>query len=131
MAKGTLVEYYTNLLKYNWKIITEAEWNYGDMSYEDALDCDAVRHIVNDHGPQGISDHSMEDIANIARLAYVIANFDDVTFEGNYSHKFKNADGTGAPHIVFTKKIDGTYYVVEAVCDNKHKLSHIVTAYIH
>ena len=93
------------------------------------MDADTVRHIVRRHGVNGNADGSMTDIKNIARIAYVLANFDDVKFEGNFSHKYKNSDGTRAPLVTFRKKIDGMYYIVEALCDNKRMLSYIVTAY--
>lgn len=68
------------------------------------MDADTVRHIVRRHGVNGNADGSMTDRKNIARIAYVLANFDDVKFEGNFSHKYKNSDGTRVPHVTFRKK---------------------------
>ena len=95
------------------------------------IDADAIRHIINRHGANGKADHSMTDENDIARLPYVLANFDKVTFDGVYSHKYKCKDGTAAPHVTLSKKIDGTYYVITAVTDAKANKSHIVSAYIH
>ncbi len=94
------------------------------------MDADAIRHIINRHGANGKADHSMKDIADIARLSYVMANFDEACFEGFYSKKFFCADGTPAPHVTLKKQIDGTYYIIEAVTDAKANKSHIVSAYI-
>ena len=73
----------------------------------------------------------MEDIKDIARMAYVLANFDNAVFEGKYStKKYKLADGSYTPHITLKKRINGTYYIIEAVSDSKNGKSHIVSAYI-
>ncbi len=95
------------------------------------MDADAVRHILSRHGINGAADHSLGNIEDIARMAFVIANFDDVIFDNVYSKKFQCADNSPAPHIVLKKRINGTYYVVEAVSDGKKGLSHIVSAYIN
>lgn len=94
------------------------------------LDADAVRHIINRHGAAGTSDHSMENYKDFARLSYVLTNYDEVKYEGKHSHKYHLSDGTPAPHIVFKKRIDGTYYIIEAITDAKESTNHIVTAYI-
>ena len=45
------------------------------------LDINAVKHIENRHGANGNQDHSMSDMNDIARIGYVISNFDDITWK--------------------------------------------------
>ena len=42
----------------------------------------------------------------------------------------RTKDGKPAPTVVFFKKIDGTYYVVEAASDAKTHRNYVVSAYI-
>lgn len=95
------------------------------------MDADAMRHMLKMHGKDGKHDHSLGDIRDIARMSYVLANFDDVSFDGEYSKKYRCADNTNAPHVAFRKQIDGTYYLIVAVSDGKKGVSHIVTAFIN
>ncbi|MBO4725773.1 MAG: hypothetical protein J5622_04630 [Firmicutes bacterium] len=95
------------------------------------IDADAVRHIIKRHGANGKADQSMSNIEDIARMSYVLANFDEVSFDGFYSHKFYCSDGRNAPHVTFKKRIDGSYYIITAVTDAKANKSHIVSAYIN
>ena len=94
------------------------------------IDADAVRHIINRHGEQGSADSSMKDLRDIARMPYIIANFDEAEFFSIYSSEYMCADGRPAPQVVLKKRIDGTYYVIEAVTDSKANKSRIVSAYI-
>jgi len=60
-----------------------------------------------------------------ARIGYVLDNYDSVevlTQSGDldYSTGFNMADNTPAPMLMFKKRVDGTYYVVEAVPDSKY-----------
>ena len=47
-----------------------------------------------------------------------------------YSSEFRNKNHNLAPQIRFVKKIDGSYYVVEAVCENKYKKLWVQSAYL-
>ncbi len=94
------------------------------------IDASAIAHILKKHGPKGKSDQSLSDINDIARLPYVLANFDSVSFEGKYSKRFRDDDGQLAPQVMIKKKIDGTYYVIEAIPSGKRKKSYIVSARI-
>ena len=91
---------------------------------------DDVRHILNRHGPNGVADHSMEDINDIARLSYVLANYDTIEYDGGVSNLYKTRDGRKAPQVVISKRIDGTYYVAEVVSDSGKKRNVVSTIYL-
>ena len=94
------------------------------------IDEDTIRHIIKRHGANGKADQSLEDKEDIARMPYILANFDEVSYEGRHSEKYRCSDGTPAPMIAIKKRINGTYYIIEAVNDGKRKVSHIVSAFI-
>ncbi len=104
--------------------------------FEHVLTGRAVDHIENRHGANGEADHSMRDVNDIGRIGYVLENYDSVqTLEdanGNPkgSADFRNADGTRGRMVRFLKKVNGTYYVVEAVTDAKARQIGIVSAYM-
>lgn len=93
------------------------------------LDKNAIEHIDKRHGVSGTADHSMADDETLARIAYVLNNYDSVEL-GNSAKGTRLANGEYAPTVVFSKKVDGTYYTVEAVTDAKTKTNRIVSAYV-
>lgn len=99
--------------------------------YGNEISPGSIRHINNEHGANGTTDQSMKDVHDLARVSYVIDNYDNIR-EGKVSKEFRNSDGTFAKTVELQKKIDnGYYYVVEAVPDAKNKKLHIVSAYIN
>lgn len=96
----------------------------------------AVVHIDNRHGINGEQDHSMSHDDDIGRIGWVIENYDsmeivlDKNGEPDFDTEFRNADGSSSPKIKISKKINGTYYVVEAVPDSSAKTAYIKSAYI-
>ena len=94
------------------------------------LDISGVRHIENRHGKNGKQDHSMSNPEDIARMGYVIMNFDDITYNGQTSLNHMDENGKPSPMVQFSKRINGTFYVVQTVGAVKSKRNYIVTAYI-
>ena len=94
------------------------------------LDINAIRHIENRHGANGEQDHSMERAEDIARMGYVIMNFDEIEYDDVATTGYLDENGQPSPMIRISKKIDGTYYVIEAVNSSKKQRNYIVTAYI-
>lgn len=95
----------------------------------------AALHINKRHGVAGEQDRSMADVRDIARIQYVLDNYDSVV-EGKTSKGYTQPSRNGrssknAKTVVFAKKINGTYYVVEAVPETNKKTVHIVSAYIN
>ncbi|MDR1061968.1 MAG: hypothetical protein LBL83_12380, partial [Clostridiales bacterium] len=92
------------------------------------LTADALRHINSRHGANGAADHSMADANDIARMRYVIENFDGAQIAGN-TGALRNSDGSRADVILLEKRIDGHYYVAEAVPDAPKKTIYVQSAY--
>ena len=96
----------------------------------------AVEHIENRHGKSGEHDHSMTDINDLGRIGYILENYDDVKLlyrrDGviERSSEFRSSNGEFAPLIIYEKRVNGTYYAVEAVPDAKAKKLQVVSAYI-
>lgn len=93
------------------------------------MDADAIRHIIKRHGPNGIHDHSMQNMSDIAKICYILSNYDSIDIAENKSLKYKTKANAPAPHIIISKKIEETYYIIEAVSDAKSKENHIVSMY--
>lgn len=92
-----------------------------------------VEHILKDHGEDGAADQSMRDVNDIARIQYVIDNYDSVEHGGTSSAYVtikRNGKQGPAQTVVFSKKVNGTYYVVEAVPDTKSKTVFVTSAYM-
>ncbi len=98
-------------------------------NFRHSMDVDFVSHVEKRHGKSGIQDHSMANVNDIARIGYVLENYDSIS-KGKTSEKFKNSDGSHAQTIVYEKAVDGSFYVVEAVPDSKAKKLRLITAYI-
>jgi len=96
--------------------------------YRINLRADTVRHIDRRHGTSGTGDTSMSNPEDIARIPYVLNNYDNIQLTGESSH-YKNSDNTNAQHVIMTKRINGYFYVVEAIPDTKSKTMQIVSAY--
>ena len=89
----------------------------------------SITHIENGHGKNGTTDNSMADDNDIARMKYVIDNYDNIELLNDVSGEFRDKNQNPAPLIKMSKRIDGTYYVVEAVPDTKKHQLNVVTAY--
>jgi len=94
-----------------------------------------IRHIDKRHGENGEADHSMADIEDMARIGYVLKNYDNVDFLVDDSGNIKTdwaytaQNGKAAPIIVFVKRINGYHSVIEAINDGKRGRLNIVSSY--
>ena len=101
-----------------------------------SLSGNALGHIERRHGVKGKADYSMANPNDIARVGYVLEHYDSVEplldKDGKLvlSKEHHAMDGSHAPMICFKKRVDGTYYVVEAVPDSVAKKFKIISAYI-
>lgn len=104
--------------------------------YKHLLTGGAVEHIDKDHGQNGLSDHSMANDEDIARIGFVIENYDSVERLKDKNGKdvldvtHQNKDSSPSRVVRFSKKINGTFYVVESVPDSKAKAMYVKSAYI-
>ena len=88
----------------------------------------SLNHIDNEH----INNDSKSPMTNedLSRIGYVLENPDEVVVTDTTSKSTRLSDNTEAPTILMRKRIDGHYYIVEAVTDAKTKQDVIVTAFI-
>ena len=104
--------------------------------FTNAINSNGIKHILKEHGENGVVDHSMADVNDLARIAYVLDNYDTVnqaTYASGdikYSQEFRGKNNRPAPMLVFAKKVNGTYYVIEAVPDTQYKKFWVVSAYM-
>jgi len=97
--------------------------------YNTEIGGSAIEHIDKRHGANGKADSSMADVNDIARMQYVIDNYDDIELSNKHNNEFKNSDGTPSQIVQMKKRVNGDYYVIEAVPDSSKKTVHIISAY--
>lgn len=101
--------------------------------FKTTLDARQAWHINNDHGANGKSDQSMANDTDVARMQYVLDNYDNAAYGGTtdaYWEPKANGKNRRSPVVVFSKKVDGTYYVVEATPVTKAQSVYVVSAYM-
>ncbi len=104
--------------------------------YRHLIDGSTVKHIESRHGPKGEHDFTMREDADLARIQYVLDNFDDAyrlrDQKGDlvYSKQFFDKNNNPAPIMAFRKAVDSIYYAVEAIADSAAKKLYIVSAYM-
>ena len=105
--------------------------------YENAINGTTITHIDNRHGVDGKADQSMANTEDIARINYVLNNYDDIRLltdeKGNpvLSTEWTNGDGSRAKQLQYAKKVDGIYYVIEAAIDSSKKRHMVTSAYMN
>lgn len=101
--------------------------------YTVAIEARQIVHILNDHGINGMSDHSMANDEDIAKIEYALSSFDSLIYAGKtraYSY-MRNGYNRTADTVLYEKEIgEQSYYVVQAVPEAKKKTLFIVTAFI-
>lgn len=103
--------------------------------YTHNINTNGIQHILNRHGENGEHDNTMAQDADISRVGWVLENYDSVELllengEQVYSSEFRDKNDRPAPQIRFVKKIGGSYYVVEAACENRYKKLWVQSAYL-
>ena len=101
--------------------------------FKTTLDARQAWHINNDHGANGKSDQSMANDTDVARMQYVLDNYDNAAYGGTtdaYWEPKANGKNRRSPVVVFSKKVNGTYYVVEATPVTKAQSVYVVSAYM-
>lgn len=97
--------------------------------YKRDMDGNTVIHVENRHGENGAADHSMSDVNNLARIEYVLENYDNIESAKDDNGRYRDSDNKLSKSVVYSKRVNGNYYVVEAVPDSKAKTLHVVSAY--
>lgn len=90
----------------------------------------SFRHIDAEHirNPQSSKSFMSDD--DLSKIGYVLENPDEVVVTGKKSTNTRLSDQSAAPTIAIRKRIDGHYYVVEAITDAKTKRDSIISAFI-
>lgn len=101
--------------------------------FDTRLDVRQANHIYTDHGENGKADRTMADASDVGRLQYVIDNYDSIAPWGSTA-AYWQPNGRGgnkqAKTVLLSKKVNGTYYVVEAAPDTAAKSVYVVSAYM-
>lgn len=100
--------------------------------YKNRITPGRIRHIYKRHGENGVADSSMADIRDIAKIGYIVENYNKIEKGNDTSGEFKNKDGSPSKTVVLQGNLDDEYfYVVEAVPDSARKTLYVTTAYIN
>ena len=109
--------------------------NYSE--YTNNINKNGILHTLEEHGPNGRKNNSMADMNDAARIGYVLDNYDTVekaVYEGSgdldTSAEFRDKNNRPAPMLKYSKKVNGTYYIIEAIPDSNYKKFWVVSAYI-
>lgn len=94
--------------------------------YKIEIEPNRVQHIWKYHGENGIENRSMANRDDIARMKYVIDNPDKIEEDTDPNHTkvyrqphpYLEGESKASKTILISKKVNGTYYVVEAVPDS-------------
>ena len=101
--------------------------------FRTVLDQKQANHIYLDHGENGRANHTMADANDVGRMQFVIDNYDSIEPAGR-TGAYSEPNGRGgtrqAKTVKFSKKVNGTYFVIEAVPDTQARAVNIVTAYM-
>jgi len=94
-----------------------------------------INHIDYRHGRNGVADHTMANIEDMARVGYILANYDKIhLLKDEYgeivtSDNYRTRDGKLAPMLLFVKRINGFYCVAQAVNDSSKGRLNVISAY--
>ncbi len=98
--------------------------------FKNRIKANAIDHIEKRHGVNVEHDRSMADPEDLAKLEYILNDYDDIVLSNSKkTGAYRNSDGSPAEKVMFSKRINGTYYVIEAVPDSKAKSLDIVSVY--
>lgn len=98
--------------------------------YGNNLKPNAFDHVNKRHGTDGIHDKSMANPKDIAKVQYILDNYDDVALDKKRAAGFTDSNGKLSQKVVFKKRINGTYYVVEAVPNTKKKRMEVIGTFM-
>ena len=110
--------------------------NIDVSEFKRSMDGNTVEHIDKRHGENGAADSSMSDINDIARIEYVLENYDNLEKgqittgkDSTLNNRYRDSNNKLSQVVVYEKRVNGNYYVVEAVPDSNAKTLRIVSAY--
>lgn len=103
--------------------------------FEHRLNESALNHVDKRHGAKGKGNQTMAHSEDVARIGYVLANYDSIELlkkngKPVTSYEFRNRDNSQAPIVLFKKQLDGTCYVASVVQDSKRRIMWVMSAYL-
>ena len=98
--------------------------------YHNEVTRDDMLHILKRHGENGEHDSSMKNVEDIARIPYVVETYDDIALLPKRTRAVRNSDGSRAPLVLLKKKVNGTFFVAEAIPESTAKRLRIISAYM-
>jgi len=101
--------------------------------YSVEIEARQIEHILKDHGENGITDRTMANPKDIAKMEYVLEHPDDIRPGERTSAYVSNVNGRNrrAGTVIYEKELgDKSYYVVQAVPQTSKKTLYIVTAFV-
>lgn len=125
-ARHTISEVNKKQIKDLKKII-----GFDFTGYSNGINTNALKHIEKRHGKNGKADNSMKNKNDLARINYILENYDNVEVVDKSSKEFNNSNNKSAQIILFKKKINGTYYLIESAAESKWKKLWVISAYIN
>ena len=125
-ARHTISEVNKKQIKDLKKII-----GFDFTGYSNGINTNALKHIEKRHGKNGKADNSMKNKNDLARINYILENYDNVEVVDKSSKEFNNSNNKSAQIILFKKKINGTYYLIESAAESKWKKLWVISAYVN
>lgn len=107
--------------------------DFGD--YRNSITSEYITHIDNRHGEHGEQDHTMADERDVARIGYVLKNYDSVGYvydnDGTIatSSHFNGKENRPSKLVEYRMNVGDTMVVVQAVADNSYKKLWVTSAY--
>ena len=104
--------------------------------YKNNIAANEIRHIERRHGINGENDKSMANADDVARVGWILENYDNVekikAKDGSdkTTKAYRDSQGNLAKLLLFYKKVNGTYYSALTAAENKSGLLHVISAYI-
>lgn len=132
---GTVSESHANII--NGILKSEIGETMDVLGYKIVIDGSAIEHIEERHGKNGVSDHSMQNISDFARIGWAANNAENGYIarkkngEIDTDRQFKNSDGSNSVKIILEKAInDKKMLIAECVPDSILRQIHIISARI-
>ena len=97
--------------------------------FKNVIDHSAIMHIKNRHGLNGKADKSMSNPKDLARIGYILENYDLCTDKNDKDNKMFAKGYNKSPVLLYKKRINGYYIISQAIVDSSKKALLITSAY--
>ena len=103
--------------------------------YKNSINTSCLQHINVRHGKNGTSDHTMSNPNDVARIKYVLENYDELIVLRNNdgdilrTNSFIDKNQESAFVVLYKKSVNGIVYVAQAIIDSKYKKLWVLSTY--